>query len=366
MPWNPRWIPVTLGWLLSLGCTLHETYPPALPAPRVNWDNSPLVPVSLPPPELRYQPPIRSGAQALLPERDDWGSWQAPARAIKTCTGKGKRRRCTLQRPTAVDQANVEAIVKPTRVHTAYGQRIQVRYPYDVLMEKVYEIQCSPQEFTKLLLPPDQILSAKLTLAPADWEVLYGKSTSEGAYQQIVSVRPKEAGVKGRDVLVLQSGLTFYLQFLSSERLGMLSVTWDMPAPQLDPHDVPLDQRPPVFRSQDAYSGYAITVESKKKVAPPWLPAAVIDDGRNTLVKFSTNFEGQRLPVVSGLQQNGTPALVQSRLFVHKDDPEQGSWLYIQGLWPALRLKDAAGLQVKAVRQPPTAAKAVKEVNRAY
>ena len=56
------------------------------------------------------------------------------------------------------------------------------------------------------------------------------------------------------------------------------------------------------------------------------------------------------MPVVSGVQQNGSLALVQSRWYVR---PEHGAWLYVQGLWPALQLKDAQGLRVRVVRQAP-------------
>ena len=56
--------------------------------------------------------------------------------------------------------------------------------------------------------------------------------------------------------------------------------------------------------------------------------------------------------MVQGLQQTGKPALVQSRLYVR---PEHGTWLYVQGLWPALQLQDGAGVRVEAVRQAPRA-----------
>jgi hypothetical protein len=146
-----------------------------------------------------------------------------------TCTGKGKRRRCRKVPASAVDQTNISAVVKPKAVHTAYGQSIQVRYPYDLRGHKVYEIHTSPQEFTRLILPPDERLAAKLALDPAAWEVSYGKTGTEGSRQELIAVRPVQAPQRGRDMLLFQSGLTLYLQFVASERPGMLSVAWDMP-----------------------------------------------------------------------------------------------------------------------------------------
>ena len=83
---------------------------------------------------------------------------------------------------------------------------------------------------------------------------------------------------------------------------------------------------------------------------PAWLPEIVMDDGKNTLLRFRGALEGIRLPVISGVQQNGSLALVHSRWYVR---PEHGAWLYVQGLWPALELRDAQGLRVRVVRQAP-------------
>jgi type IV secretory pathway VirB9-like protein len=235
-------------------------------------------------------------------------------------------------------------------VHTAYGQSIQVRYPYDLRGQKVYEIHTSPLEFTRLLLPEGEQMAAKLALDPALWEVSYGKTGAEGSRQELIAVRPVQAPQKGRDMLLFQSGLTLYLQFIATERPGMLSVAWDMPARQMTPPPLPLDQQPPKFDNARAYAGYRLEVDEKAALTPPWLPTAVVDDGKNTLIRLPGTLEGTRMPVVTGIQQTGKPALVQSRLYVR---PEHGAWLYVQGLWPKLMLRDGAGLTVALVRQPP-------------
>lgn len=78
-----------------------------------------------------------------------------------------------------------------------------------------------------------------------------------------------------------------------------------------------------------------------------------MDDGKNTLVALGSNLDGQRLPSIVGIQQNGKPALVASRLYVHPEHPEWGAWMSVGGLWPAMKLTDAAGLSVLITRQVP-------------
>jgi hypothetical protein len=58
-------------------------------------------------------------------------------------------------------------------------------------------------------------------------------------------------------------------------------------------------------------------------------------------------------PAVFGVTPQGQPALVQSHLYIVPGRPEQGAWLIVQGLWPALELKDSTSLAVRLVRQAP-------------
>ena len=231
-----------------------------------------------------------------------------------------------------------------------------MRFPFDAKAQPIYEIVTSPHEFTYLALLDGERQATQLMLNPAHWEVYYGKSGEEGSRQEMLTVRPqvqKDGSLPPptRAMVVYQSGVKQRLLFKAQERPGMISVEWFIPDEEKKPVPPPVDQQPPAFDGERLYAGYAITMESKKKLQPPWLPEAVVDDGKNTLVKFATDFEGVRLPVVSGVQQNGQPALVQSRLYVR---PGAGAaWLWVQGLWPALRLKDAAGITVKVVRQVP-------------
>jgi type IV secretory pathway VirB9-like protein len=245
--------------------------------------------------------------------------------------------------------------MQPTPQHTAQGTSAQTTYPFDRQKARIYEVHTSPDEATYLLLPQDERLAAKMLLNPEAWEVTYGKSGAEGARREVVALRPVQAPLTARALLVLQSGLTIHLKLLAHTKPGMLSVTWDVPAlTSVPPRHAPLpvDQRPPQFESAHAYTGYALDADDTPTRIPPWLPEAVLDDGRNTLLKFRGTLEGIRMPVVSGVQQDGSLALVQSRWYVR---PEHGAWLYVQGLWPALELRDAQGLRVRVVRQGPPA-----------
>lgn len=357
MTWD-RWL--LLGGMVGgvvvagfAGCALKE-YPPALPA--YTFDNTPLIPTTPPPPELAYQERPRRGTPPA------WDEWRPAPGLQKVCQrrGKGKRRDCQYVVPTAVDQANAQAVVKPASIHTAYGQSILVRYPLESGPPQVFEVVTSPREFTHLVLPPGEQLAAPLRLDPVGWEILYGKTAQEGARQEMINVRPTLEPQKGRDMLLFKSGAKLYLKFQAQDRPGMLSVTWDV-APPKAPEPVPIEQRAPKFNAAMAYTDYKITLD-KGKYPPPWMPKAVSDDGKNTLIHLPSTLEGQKMPAVMGVGQNGALEIVASRLYVRPGHPEEGAVFYVQGLRPAIRLKDSAGLTVLIVRSVPASVKEVKYV----
>jgi Conjugal transfer protein len=336
----------TLGLLstcLLASCVKDDVYPPAVPATRQEqvWNAST---VSLPPPTTRT---------SLVPPDEEWSKWRPYLPPRKVCTGTGKKRTCQSLTPNAVDRANLQALVKPSHVHTLHGQSVLVRYPLSLLGFKVYRIETSPSEFTSLILPPGEKPLAELMLNPKEWVVHYNEPAVEQAEHQLIKVKPLSVGVKGRDMLMTTSGYPIYLDFVSYDRPGMLSVTWDLPPRTGPPPPPPMDQRPPKFDHSREYTGYALIVEGKKKLTPPWMPKAVMDDGKNTLVRFGASLEGQRMPVVMGLDQQGKDRLVASRLYVHPDKKDDGYFLLIGQLHPAFRLKDSSGQTLKVVRQPP-------------
>src|SRR5262249_22718560 len=117
--------------------------------------------------------------------------------------------------------------------------------------------------------------------------------------------------------------------------------------------EVPLTARPPKFDGSRAYTGYTVTVEGKDKLTPPWMPEGVADDGQNSLIRFAAPLDWTRAPVVTGLAQNGKPAIAPNRYWTRPNAPEERAILFVQGLWPGLALRDSAGLTVKIVRQVP-------------
>src|SRR5262245_29155342 len=164
---------------------------------------------------------------------------------------------------------------------------------------------------------------------------------------ETILIRPVTTPLRARCMLTFHSGLTIQLDIEARDKPGMLSVAWDLPLPVEAPPPPP-NELPPNFNKDHAYANYEMKLEEGPK--PPWYPVGVVDDGANTMIKFPNQFDGIRLPVVQGIQQNGNPALVQSRLFQR---PEFGAWMYVPGLWPALEVKDGAGIKVKLIRQPP-------------
>jgi len=342
--------PLLAAVLCLLAACAHETYPPAFPAeidvpwaPKNRNPTQRINPMECPP----WHPwhPLLS----VIPVGEDWSLWEPVTAAKQVCTGTGKRRKCRTVKQDPTTQANQGALVKPDLSHTQGGTSAQTRYPLDGSRERIYKIVTSKQEATYLLLPAGERLAAKLFLNPSQWEVAYGEQRSDARNETVVVKPAPESNppFNARGMLVFQSGLTLHLFLEAREKPGMLSVSWDLPPPVVPPPPPP-DQLPPVFNKDKAYAGYTVTLEEGQK--PPWYPTGAVDDGKNTMIRFPTQFDGIRLPVVQGIQQNGSPALVQSRFYQR---PEHGAWIYIQGLWPALQVKDAAGITVKLIRRPP-------------
>jgi hypothetical protein len=49
-------------------------------------------------------------------------------------------------------------------------------------------------------------------------------------------------------------------------------------------------------------------------------------------------------------------------MYVIPEHPERGAWLIVQRLWPALQLKDTAGMDLRLIRQVPAVVPEVKHV----
>lgn len=360
-----RTVPVAV---LSLGllthCSLHEgaNYPPALPAHAPRWENTPLVPVTPPPPELAYKPArLEPRPASLVPTDSEWNLWTATPTRKTVCRGKGQARRCTPTASPEVQHAQASALIRPTHRHTGNGQSAMITYDYRP--GAIYLVEVAPHAGTHLLLPDGH----RLRLAPVLNKEMFVVGTDgtpeEETTNDILALRAKHAPQRAVNVpLIFRDGLILTVRLVTVEGDPMTLVQWRLPEFPSKAPEMPLSDRPPKFDASRPYQGYTITVEGKH--TPPWVPVAVLDDGQNTMIKFTRALDWTRGPVVVGLAQNGKPNITPSRYWTRPEAPEAGAWLFVQGLWPALQLKDSAGLTVSIVRQPPPEAKEGRHATR--
>lgn len=352
---------IVVGYLL--GCATRPTYGPAFPL-IPSWDNSPLVPVTPPPPELIPQVPPKASSPfaGILPPPEEWESWK-PAHAKTVCSKprKGQRRVCRDQHPSIPEQALEGALIRATLRQTAGSNSAMVRYTLDsnTHLKKIYEVICAVKSPCQLWLPPEEQLTSPLLLDTSDtdaktWDVgEVGVAGPRGARQQVLGLRPRSVMDPTFVTLVFQSGLAYMIKLVSVEDGGMLAVSWTAP-PRLTPVPLPLEDRPPKLRLDQLFSQYHVKV--KDQLVPPWMPRSVLDDGRLTLIQLPS-LEGLRGPAVFGLNQQAEVRLTQFRLFAPPNpSPEAGVWLVLQGIWPAIKVLDADGLEVIVERgnaRPP-------------
>jgi type IV secretion system protein VirB9 len=298
--------------------------------------------------------------------QDEWDLWRPQVKMRERCSGTGKARRCTPTTEAVVEAANAGAAVKPLRATTQRSQSGMVRYPYQE--GKIYEVYMAPHSATFLQLPPGERLATSVALntdekTPNAWAIgMAEQRRGQPDRQEILALRPLSAPQETTTALIFQSGLMIFCKLIATEKTAMVSVSWDLPAPPastVQAPEVPIAQRPPKIDLGRLFTGYSI--EPQGKVRPPWVPVSVFDDGTRTFIRFAEPLTYTRAPGVFGVTPTGGTALVQSHMYVRPDRPEQGAWLLVQGLHPALDLKDNAGLQVRIVRQAVSAAP-VKEV----
>jgi hypothetical protein len=256
---------------------------------------------------------------------------------------------------SVVEQANAATLVRPTLQHVAGLNSAMVQYPVslDPRAKKIYEVLCAVTSPCYLTLPPGEHLSAPLLLeqdpeAAASWEVAYPKMGEGDAQQEVIALRPRQAPQQVFNSLLFRSGLMLFVKLVAVQEGGMLSVTWEVPR-QPKPLMAFAANRPPVLNYGRLFSSY--TVEVKGAIPPPWMPVSVVDDGSKTLVKFAEALTYTRGPAVFGLNQQGGNTLVQSHMYVPPPGSGlTGAWMVVQGLHPALVLKDSAGLEIRIVR----------------
>jgi type IV secretory pathway VirB9-like protein len=266
-----------------------------------------------------------------------------------------------------VEATNAKVLVKPTVQFMAGANSAQVRYPIspNPQYNQIYEVHTAVSTPTWLVLPEGERLAAPLALpgvvaagaqasAGEDgaehgrWVIGYPRTQQGEESQEVVVIRPLVAPQTQLTGMLFKSGRLLFLKLIAQEDGAMLSVTWDAPKP-VQPTLAALEQRPPVLHYERLFSGYS--VEVKGAVAPPWMPASVLDDGTKTLIRFLENPRFTRAPIVTALDQAAQPRLVQSRLFVPAPQAGTGgAILVVQGIHPALLMTDSTGLSNRIVR----------------
>ena len=319
---------VTAGSLV--GCALQQSYDPALPAARMMWDNSPLIPV-VPPEGLEA---TDRPAGAALPAPDEWNSLTPHAPDKR----RGKKRQTAM----AANGRHGEGIV------IRGPQTAQILFPY--VQDAIYEIPTAIHSATHLILPEGERLASQLTANPEAWAIGYVKQGEEPRRREIIVARPIQEGRALTTGIFLESGATIFCRFLVRSQAAV-SVRWQMPKPESTTRPMPVNERPPKLDVTRIHAGYR--VELLGNVRPPWWPNSIFDDGTKTVIKFTEALTFTRAPAVTGLTQQGTAALVQSHMYVTPGQPEKGAWLLVQGLWPALELQDSTGIKVRIVRSIP-------------
>jgi hypothetical protein len=344
------WAAVVLTGSL-LGCTTPH-YGPAFPLMPDAVSSAGIAPTAVPPALLPAVVPPRSPFADILPPPEEWVSWKpAPVTTVCTRARKGRQRVCRSTTPSLPAQALTGALVRATLRHTAGSNSAVVRYRLESnpRLSKIYEVVCAVKSPCQLWLPPGEELSAPPMLdtsehSPQTWDVgEVGMAGPKGERQQILGLRPRSVMDPVFVTLAFQSGLALMVKLVSVEDGGMLAVSWSAPPPTTPP-PLALEDRPPVVKRDRLFSGYQVQV--KDEVLPPWMPQSVLDDGRVTLIKVPS-LTGLRGPVLFGLTPTGDVRLTQFRLFVPPQAGTDGeAWLVLQGIWPAVKVVDADGLEV--------------------
>jgi type IV secretion system protein VirB9 len=216
----------------------------------------------------------------------------------------------------------------------------------------VYTVPTSPSAPTYLVLPPGEQLAAPPTLDPDAWAVgVVQMGQEEATRQETVVLRPLQPGLRALTALLLQSGRIVFCKLVPSAKPGLMAVTWDVPQATPSQPFTPVALRPPTIDMGRLHTQYRI--EPQGKWTPPWTPVRVFDDGTRTYMHFQEALTSTRAPGVFGLTPQRQRVLAQSHLYTVPEHPERGAWLIVHGLWPALELKDSAGLTVQIVRQAP-------------
>ena len=338
---------MSLGVLLALGCAKEPPLPPALPAERwAAYDDAKGFPTA---DQIHWAPPAVLGTPAPTMRPPAPGPVLPPPQVVTEVPPTGRRQ---------------------GRRSAPGSKSIEQRYTYEPF--KVYPVVSAPNHPTAILLPPGEKLAAppvvnactaqEQTETEGDkgcWSIGETDMGPEGARQHVIIVRPSKAGMESTMPLLTQSGRPYFMRLRSQDAIGMLAVTWTVPAPTLpilpvepvhQPRQrlaqvLPVAMRTPSISLDRLHTAYTIEVSSKQR--PPWVPVQVFDDGSRTFIRFKEDLSFTASPAVFGVHADRSPAIVE---FTPYNTPDGGLTYIVNGLHPLLVLSGVDRMEVKITR----------------
>jgi type IV secretory pathway VirB9-like protein len=307
---------------------MEEPYPPAIPVRRVSFDNTPLIPVTPPPPELAWQPPVDPVKRLGL---DGFVSAPRPSTSL---TAPPKKR----QRP-----------LLPLDAGTGPVRRLTVT-PRQIVRVPVHATQP-----TYLLLPEGERLAAPLALNEQEWLYSLVEMGQGDSRRETVVVQPLQPGLVLKTGVLFRSGLFFFLSLEPVAAGAWMAVECVLASPggPVSPAPALAGGQAPQINLAYYDDQYTLSVLGKRPTPPPWMPSRVFSDDRNTFVAFPSRLGFTHAPVAYGIQQDHARVLVEQQPYLHPD-PQRGQLLMLKGLWPAIDLQDRAGQRVRIVRHGAT------------
>src|SRR5262249_39085136 len=140
------------------------------------------------------------------------------------------------------------------------------------------------------------------------WIVGDTESGNDDTRRVHIMVKPTRPAIK-TNLIVNTDRRTYLIELRSRESPYMPSVAWFYPEDRSDRSNV-LPPRPFLPEVNQRRHRYAIEGDN-----PPWRPVDVYDDGRKVYIEFSPGIEQGELPPLFVTGQDGTPELVNYRVY---------------------------------------------------
>jgi type IV secretion system protein VirB9 len=291
---------------------------------------------------------------------------------------------------TVIAQANSKSTISPSSQGYSGGKNSIQRYPY--MPGMIYDVYSSPHHPTSIILPPGERMAETPAMRTDAWDINWLEMGQDDERQEVVIIRPLQAGYEGSMTIFTVSGMPFFLRLRSFEKTSMMAVTWDVPRrprsllpreqtptnaagrsvmghgpffrerPQTPQPGPTAQQAGPLVDPSRLHTAYTIQAVKGK---PAWVPLAVYDDGTKTVIKFRESLKFTQAPGVFASDAEGNPSLVQFTPYEVPGDADKGAYYIILGLYPQVELKSGPDQIVRIIRQTgqPKPYKEVKDAS---